>query len=246
MEFVSIGVDLGQKRDPSAIVVAEQTDPHPRRQRAPGPYSAEVIETPSSSPRVFIVRHLERLPLGTAYPAVATRVAQVARGVWQRVQIPQQAADGSIITRDRWWRPPAPYVLVDATGVGRPVVELIEAELTQLEELAYRLEAATFTHGDRLTRVDGEQRVGKAYLVSRLQALLQTERLKLPRTAEAEQLARELLEYEIHVDQNANDTYGAFKVGTHDDLVTALGLAVLEERRHHYSMVFDRYFNRLA
>ncbi len=29
----------------------------------------------------------------------------------------------------------------------------------------------------------------------------------------------------------ANDRYRAFRVGTHDDLVTALGLAVQEERR---------------
>jgi hypothetical protein len=31
---------------------------------------------------------------------------------------------------------------------------------------------------------------------------------------------------ESRVDENANDRYGAFRVGTHDDLVTALGLAV--------------------
>ncbi len=76
-----------------------------------------------------------------------------------------------------------------------------------------------------MTYVDGETRLGKGYLVSRLQALLQTDRLKLPQTAEARQLARELLDYEIKVDQNANDHYGAFKTGAHDDLVTALGLA---------------------
>lgn len=51
-------------------------------------------------------------------------------------------------------------------------------------------------------------------------------RLHLPRTAEAETLAEELLDYEIRVDQDANDRYGAFRVGAHDDLVTALGLAV--------------------
>jgi hypothetical protein len=33
---------------------------------------------------------------------------------------------------------------------------------------------------------------------------------------------------EIKRDDNANDRYGAFKVGTHDDTVTALGLAVVE------------------
>ena len=64
--------------------------------------------------------------------------------------------------------------------------------------------------------------LGKAYLVSRLQALLQSGRLHLPRTAEAEVLTDELLTYEIRVDKNANDRYGAFRVGTHDDLVTAL------------------------
>jgi hypothetical protein len=71
-----------------------------------------------------------------------------------------------------------------------------------------------------------EVQLGKAYLVSRLQTLLQSGRLHLPRTAEAETLARELLEFEIRVERDANDRYGAFRVGTHDDLVTALGLAV--------------------
>jgi hypothetical protein len=53
----------------------------------------------------------------------------------------------------------------------------------------------------------------------------------LPRTGEADALSRELLDYEIKIDQDANEKYGAFKVGSHDDLVTALGLAVQEEPR---------------
>ena len=32
------------------------------------------------------------------------------------------------------------------------------------------------------------------------------------------------------VDANANDTYGAFRVGSHDDLVAALGLAAQPPR----------------
>lgn len=59
---------------------------------------------------------------------------------------------------------------------------------------------------------------------------MQSERIKLPRTAEADALTHELLNYEIKIDQNANDSYGAFKTGTHDDLVTALGLATIEEK----------------
>jgi hypothetical protein len=35
-----------------------------------------------------------------------------------------------------------------------------------------------------------------------------------------------LEDYEIRVSEDANDKYGAFRTGAHDDLVTALGLAV--------------------
>ena len=42
-------------------------------------------------------------------------------------------------------------------------------------------------------------------------------------------LAKELLDYEIRVSEDANDKYGAFRVGSHDALVTALGLAVLDD-----------------
>ena len=42
-------------------------------------------------------------------------------------------------------------------------------------------------------------------------------------------LAQELIDYEIRVEPDANDKYGVFKVGTHDDLVTALGLAVQDD-----------------
>ena len=87
-----------------------------------------------------------------------------------------------------------------------------------------------FTAGERRTErwEDGGRRVslGKAFMVSRLQALLGSGRLHLPRTAETGALTRELLNYEIRVDGDGNERTGAFKVGTHDDLVTALGLAV--------------------
>jgi hypothetical protein len=37
------------------------------------------------------------------------------------------------------------------------------------------------------------------------------------------------LDFEIRVEENANERYGAFRVGSQDDLVTALGLAVQPE-----------------
>ncbi len=118
---------------------------------------------------------------------------------------------------------------VDAEGVGMPVVDMVRAalEAKKLDEI--RVMACFFTHGDRLTQESRELRVGKAYLVSTLQALLQSGRIKWKRTPETEYLAEELLDYEIHVDQDANDKYGAFRVGTHDDVVTAVGLTAIDD-----------------
>ncbi len=42
-------------------------------------------------------------------------------------------------------------------------------------------------------------------------------------------MMQELKDYRIKVDTDANDKYGAFSTGTHDDLVTALGLACIED-----------------
>ncbi len=120
-----------------------------------------------------------------------------------------------------------PTLYVDASGVGQPVADLIEAE-----GLGGEFTAVYFTHGDQRKAEHKKVTLGKAHLVSRLQVLLQCGRIHLPRTAEAEALAKELLDYEIQVDENANDKYGAFKVGTHDDLVTALGLAVQVDHGH--------------
>ena len=193
-----VGVDIGQKRDPTAIAVVE--------------IEYREVREPSVGGREeeshYLVRFLERLPLGTSYPEVVRRIAEIHERVVARTRRPE--------------------VLIDATGVGTPIVDLVKQRIVE-----GRIWAVYFTHGDRRTEDRGERRItlGKAFLVSRLQALLQSRRLHLPDTQEARVLAQELLDYEIRVDENANDRYGAFRVGTHDDLVTAVGLAVQKEPR---------------
>lgn len=187
MGVVTIGVDLGQRVDPTAIAVAETA------WRQTGDGVRQELHA--------VVRHLERLPIGTTFPTVSRRVAAVAAGVRR-----QPGVTGV-------------RLYVDATGLGLPVVDI-------MREQGLRPVPCYFTHGDRRTEEQGRITIGKAYLVSRLQTLLQRGRLHVPHTPEAEALASELLVYEIRVTENANDTYGAFKVGTHDDLVTAVGLAV--------------------
>lgn len=194
---ITIGVDIGQRVDPTAIAVVER---QPRVE-----YGAE----DGSQRRVWhhTARYLARLPLGTPYPDVAERLAQIAARVLER-------------TGQR------PSLFLDATGVGQPVVGVLS-----LYRVPAWLMAVYFTYGDRrIVEHAGQVTLGKAWLVSRLQALFQGGRLHLPPGhPEAETLTRELLDYEIRVDKNANDTYGAFRVGSHDDLVTALGLATQED-----------------
>jgi hypothetical protein len=134
-----------------------------------------------------------------------------------------------------------PRTYVDATGVGNPVVDLLKAAGVR------QIKAVYFTYGDRRTVAeDGSVSLGKAWLVSRLQVLLQSERLHLPQTAEAQVLAKELLDYEIRISEDANDRYGAFRVGTHDDLVTALGLAVQAVPVRLRSLAWDGTGHRIT
>lgn len=196
MGVVTMGVDPGQRRDPTAIAVVEA-----QWRAGPTPPGA-----PAAVEAHHVTRFLERLPLGTPYPEVARRVKAVCSGITERSYGQQ------------------PTLYVDATGVGTPVVDVLREAGVEA-----RLVGVYFTHGDRRSDTNGEIRLGKAWLVGRMQALLQAGRLHLPKTADAEVLARELLDYEIRIDQDANDKYGAFRVGSHDDLVTALGLATQED-----------------
>ncbi len=194
---VTIGADIGQRVDPSAIAVAEA--------------ETRVIEGRTET--VYHIHHLERLPLGTGYPAVAERIATVAAGVTKR---------GALVRR----------LYADCTGVGRPVVDMLPPALIR-QHVTTQVWAVTFTFGDRRTEHTSEREVimGKAWLVSRLKVLLQTDRILLPKMDEATALVKELLDYEIRQRDNGNEQFGAFAVGSHDDLVIALGLAVQDVAR---------------
>lgn len=59
-------------------------------------------------------------------------------------------------------------------------------------------------------------------MASNLVALFDEGLVKVPKSSkEIEAIVEELL-YEIHVSEEGYDQYGAFKIGSHDDLVCAL------------------------
>ena len=93
----SIGVDLGQKHDYTAIAVVQKEDERSiNRQRI---YSALPPLAPS-----LLVRRLERIPLRTPYPRVVDRIRSITH---------EPAFAGRC------------SVAVDGTGVGAPVVDML-------------------------------------------------------------------------------------------------------------------------
>lgn len=147
----------------------------------------------------FDVRHLERFQLQTPYPAIVDSVRQ-------RMKYPPLSMHSELIA--------------DHTGVGRPVVDLLSA--AGLQPIG-----VTITGGEAVSYNDGMYRVPKRILVSTLQILLQTGRLKVAAgLPEASTLVRELMNFQFKIDpRTAHDSYGAWREGAHDDLVLAVALA---------------------
>ena len=148
----------------------------------------------------YSVRHLHRFPLGTAYPTIVDHVATMIAAPELR---------------------PEPTLVVDATGVGAPVVDLLEDRIYSAD-----LVPITITGGDQVVEDSGRFRVPKRDLVSAVNILLQTRRLTFAEAlAEAHVLRSELQNFRVKITATAHDTYGTWREGKHDDLVLAVALA---------------------
>lgn len=155
-----------------------------------------------SATRQYACRHLERFKLGTPYPVMVERIAKLV---------------GTAPLRGC-------TLVVDQTGVGRPVVDLLKAA-----RLPVRLfQPITITGGHAVKMGDdGSQHVPKKELVSTLQVLLQTRRLKIAQELpEVRTLEQELLNFRVKITIAANEMFGEWREGQHDDLVLAVALAV--------------------
>ncbi len=112
---------------------------------------------------------------------------------------------------------PGAALVVDATGVGRAVLD-------QMREAGLAPVAVTIT-GGRFTSYDGAMwRVPKKALLRPLVASTEEGRLKVAKgPREADALLRELQAFQRQITESGNATFEG--VGEHDDLVIAVALA---------------------
>src|ERR1700693_3362347 len=173
-----VGVDLGQSRDPTAICAVRKTGS-------------------SKDTFAYQVGHLERLPLGTSYPAIVSHVGRLL------LKLPTRNVD----------------LVIDMTGVGRPVFDMFVGG--GISPIGVMITAGTQeTQGGRIHSVP------KLTLVSRVQSLFHEEKLKILKTLlEAETLVRELQDFRVEYTPSGHLTFNA-RSGRHDDLVLALAIAI--------------------
>jgi hypothetical protein len=169
-----LGLDLGKKHDHTAIAIVERCGTR------------------------LLVRHLERVALGTPYSAVVARVRE-------------------IVMRPGQWA-----VVVDGTGVGEPVVDALRRS-----GLGCEITAVTITGGERQSRGGSVSSVPKQDLISGVQMAMEKGELRVARRlGEAGALVKEMLNVRITAGLGMGKVrIGADGYGEHDDLVIALALA---------------------
>jgi hypothetical protein len=152
---------------------------------------------------LYSVPHLQRFALGTPYPRIVEQVVDLLR-------TPQlQHA----------------LVVADQTGVGRAVVDMLTDAIKGKVTCPFR--PVTITAGQGVTVSEtGECRVPKRELVGVLRRLLQARRLRVAQALpDAAILTRELMTFQVKITAAANESFGPWRAGQHDDLVLAVALA---------------------
>lgn len=195
------GLDLGQTHDPSALSIIDV-----ERARVQFDWLGHLVDNPiREEEQVYNIRHVERLPLHTPYPKIVQYVGQVLQA------IPRAGRGYSKPGRAEV------KLVVDQTGVGRPVVDMFEAAGIELIPI-------TITGGDAVSDDWPGYRVPKRDLVSRVQVLIQTRRLRMAAALPAGiDLEKEMANFQYQITAKAHDTYNA-RQGAYDDLLLSVAL----------------------
>jgi hypothetical protein len=152
------------------------------------------------------VRYLERAPLWTPYPDIVERVRRALR----RPEVAGRC-----------------HLVVDATGGGQPVVDLFRRA-----EIEATMMPAMITPGGTESLSHGYYRVPKRDLVTGLQVLLQRGALRIAGGLKyGPALVAEMAAMRVKLSNGGREQFGAWREGTHDDLVLAVALACWAARK---------------
>jgi len=157
----------------------------------------------ATQPRTETMYHvpwLKRFQLGTPY----TEIVREVTAMFERPEL-QNAT-----------------LIVDQTGVGAAVVDMFRQAKPKAQLVPIHINPGSGAGFGE----DGLLRVAKKELVSVLQVLLQTHRLKVSdQLPDAKVLVKELQNFRVKITAAANETFEAWRDGDHDDLVLATTLA---------------------
>jgi hypothetical protein len=189
-------VDLGNLNDYTAISILRREPSGKPKEALPGTPDY-AIEKPSYR-SVYRLVWLERLPLGMDYPSIVKRISDM-----------MQHRD---LHRNT-------HLLVDATGVGLPIVQMMRNE--RLGPIGISI-----TGGAQVTRNEAVSgyNVPKGELVSAMNLVFQSRRIRIPSNLPMKQeFMKELERFEVTIKKNAT-TYEAAVASVHDDLVLSVAM----------------------
>ena len=163
----------------------------------------EVVEDEGDE-KEYRLRHIERPERGTTYPKIVERLQEIADS-------------GPLAEVDK-------TIVIDVTGVGRPVWDLLCA--ATFDEYT-GLSGIMITGGNTVTKEGSIHHVPKRDLVSALQVAFQNGTLKIAKgLPEAETLVRELTNFKVKISVSGHDQYEAWREGIHDDIVLSAAMGV--------------------
>jgi Terminase RNaseH-like domain len=216
----SVGCDLGQASDPTAVAVLKKEIVPPR-----DALFSPVGEHPGNrlveGSIVYDLVYLKRPKLGTPYDVIARRVADLV------CELEPQGAFGELgqVT-----------LSVDGTGVGRGVVDMLDTEFKRRGATSKGTPRVDFrrvtvtgsqTTLKRPTRANGYWSVPKKDLVFPAVAAFQQGKIRIGKVKDRDALVNELKNYRRTTNiATGNMAFEPWRESNHDDLLFATCLAL--------------------
>ena len=198
----AVGLDLGTVGDFTCFSAVQRLREPLAPNSGDGWCSSDLRQ--KLGPTRYLVRHLQRFKLGLTYSEIADLVLELIIGPLRGVS-----------------------VVTDGTGVGKAVVELLEAKGI----LNVTPVVITSGHDEGKSEDGRTLHIPKGILISHLQAALHLGELKIaPGLDEAQAFAKELGAFRVTRTDHGNLSMNA-RSGAHDDILLSVALALFWLRR---------------